>query len=109
MKLETLNKSSGDKGLVKRFGETCVVKCQKVLAQIKAARGAILVESKITLNIEDRLLRLALNEAEALAWQTVFPNLVFPALAAEKVQAVAAWNTHQQLVRNRTSGLAQAA
>jgi len=33
----------------------------------------------------------ALNEAEAAAWQTMFPHLVFPALATEKVQAAIAW------------------
>jgi hypothetical protein len=33
-----------------------------------------------------------------LAWQTEFPHLVFPALAAEKVHAVADWNRHQRSV-----------
>jgi hypothetical protein len=44
------------------------------------------------------MLRLALNEAEALAWQTLYPHLVFPDLAAEKVRGVAAWNSRQQLI-----------
>src|SRR5262245_53603254 len=44
----------------------------------------------------EHLLELALNEAEALAWQTEYPYLVFPTLAAEKVQAVAQWNARQE-------------
>ena len=46
------------------------------------------------------MVQLALNEAEALAHQTGFPFLVFPALAREKVEAVAAWNRHQWMVRH---------
>ena len=44
---------------------------------------------------DGRLLHLALNEAEALAWQTDFPYLVFPLLAAEKAQATLAWHKRQ--------------
>jgi hypothetical protein len=33
-----------------------------------------------------------------LVWQTEYPHLVFPALAAEKVHAVADWNRHQRSV-----------
>jgi hypothetical protein len=36
-----------------------------------------------------RLFRSALNEAEALAWETGFPHLVFPTLAMEKVRSLA--------------------
>lgn len=46
-----------------------------------------------------RVLRLALNEAEALAWQTEFPHLFFPALASEKANTALAWHERQQLVR----------
>jgi hypothetical protein len=45
------------------------------------------------------LLRLALNEAEALAWQTEFPHLFFPALAIEKANAAVAWHRRQRKVR----------
>jgi len=51
-----------------------------------------------------QLVHLALNEAEALAWQTAYPHLLFPALAMEKVQAVAAWQTRQQSVQRRHFG-----
>ena len=72
---------------------------QKVLGQIAAAKESILAESRQAFEAPERLLRLALNEAEALAWQTTYPHLLFPTLATEKVQALAAWNATQKLVR----------
>lgn len=81
------------------FGNACVASCQKILAQISRARAAIFAESRHALRAPERLLRLALNEAEAVAWQTAYPHLVFPTLATEKVQAVAAWNKTQQSMR----------
>lgn len=48
-----------------------------------------------------RLLRLALNEAEAIAWQTDYPHLFFPALAAEKVRAVSQWHQRQRALNAR--------
>ena len=50
---------------------------------------------------EPRLVRLALNEAEALAWQTGFPELVFPILAQEKADKVSSWHERQQSVRQK--------
>jgi hypothetical protein len=44
----------------------------------------------------ERLIRLALNEAEALAAQTGVPELVLPALAEEKVAALKKWAIRQQ-------------
>jgi len=44
------------------------------------------------------LLRLALTEAEALAWQTEYPHLVFPVLAAEKARATVRWQKRQRAV-----------
>jgi len=74
----------------------CLAACQKILARAKAA---IFAEWQSALATQERLLRLALNEAEALAWQTQYPHLVFPELATEKAQAVAAWSRRQQLLR----------
>lgn len=72
---------------------------RKVLGQIAAAKESIMAESRQAFEAPERLLRLALNEAEALAWQTTYPHLLFPTLATEKVQALAAWNATQKLVR----------
>lgn len=55
------------------------------------------------------LVRLALNEAEALALQTGFPHLVFPALAQEKVNAIAAWHQRQAALQRTEPTLAFAA
>jgi hypothetical protein len=55
---------------------------------------------------QGRMVELALNEAEALAHDTGFPLLVFPALAREKVEAVAAWNRRQRMVRRRVLSFA---
>jgi hypothetical protein len=52
---------------------------------------------------EPRLLRQALNEAEAIAWHTGFPQLVFPLLALEKARAVATWESRQRTMRQPTS------
>jgi len=43
-----------------------------------------------------RLIGLALNEAEALAMQTGVPELVLPMLAEEKVQSLRQWEARQE-------------
>jgi len=55
-----------------------------------------------------RVLRLALTEAEALAWQTEFPHLFFPALAAEKAEAALLWHRRQRALRQRHGEMALA-
>lgn len=87
----------------------CLASCRKILAQIARVRDALFEEARRALPEQVNLLRLALNEAEAAAWETMFPHLVFPELATEKVQAVAAWNTHQQAVRRFSAPYALAA
>ena len=83
--------------------------CRKILARVARARAAIFAESAEALQSQERLLRLALNEAEAVARQTMYPDLVFPTLAREKVQAVIAWHRHQQSVRRPNPVLVLAA
>src|SRR5256885_1280276 len=96
-KQTNVNRSNVDQ--VRAFGKACVASCQKVLAQITAAKEAIFAEWREALQSQEHLLRLALNEAEAVAWQTMYPHLVFPTLATEKIQAVIAWDARQQSVR----------
>ena len=91
------------------FATACLTSCQKMMAQMDKARKAIIAEFKTRFEAPEQLLRLAMNEAEALAWQTGFPHLVFPVLAAEKAQAVAAWGVHQQAVRRQDLALLHAA
>lgn len=77
------------------FRQACLASCQKILARIADAKEAIFNEAFAALKTNERLLRLALNEAEAAARQTMYPHLVFPVLATEKVQAVIAWDKKQ--------------
>lgn len=83
---------------ISRFSNSC----QKVLAQIQKARAAILTQFRGLIADHEQALRLALNEAEALAWETPFPQLVFPDLAEEKARAVEAWSLHQRRVQEQT-------
>ena len=87
---------------INQFASRCLATCQKLLAQIKRAKEAILEEYRDSVQANEQLLRLALNEAEAIAWNTDYPHLFFPALAQEKAQAVASWNNHQREVRHST-------
>lgn len=88
---------------VKQVAKACLATCQKLAAGIEQAKGRLLAEFRDTGQMHEKLFRLALGEAEALAWQTDYPQLVFPTLAREKVQAVAAWQARQQsLNRNRS-------
>jgi hypothetical protein len=66
---------------------------------LNRAKTALLNEYAELAGEHGRLLRLALNEAEALAWQTAHPHLFFPALAAEKAQATVAWHERQRALR----------
>jgi hypothetical protein len=90
-------KTNIENGTRRSFVQTCLGSCRKVLAQINKTKEAIADEFRGRL--DERLLHLALNEAEALAWQTGYPGLLFPALATEKAQGVAQWNQHQKAVR----------
>jgi hypothetical protein len=88
------------------FRNKCRAYCRKIKTQIAGVKETIFTESNRALSAPERLVRLALNEAEAAAWQTGYPHLFFPALAAEKVQAVASWNAHQRRLTGRTRSLA---
>src|SRR5262245_13282053 len=87
----------------------CLAACRKLFAQIERTKEAIVADFRDALKDQEHLLHLALNEAEALAWQTGFPELVFPTLATEKVEAVAAWHARQQSMWRTNSTLAFAA
>jgi hypothetical protein len=97
--MKLVNESKVNGGAGSAFRKVCVASCQKVLAQIKNAKAEIFREARVSLQAREHLLELALNEAEALAMQTLYPHLVFPTLATEKVQTVVAWERHQKLVR----------
>src|SRR2546425_12841222 len=76
---------------------------RNTLEAIAKVRALVEHEFWILLQRQPRLLRQALNEAEAIAWQTGFPHLVFPSLALEKASAVATWESRQRTMRRATS------
>jgi thiamine pyrophosphokinase len=63
---------------------------------LEAVKHEIFAEYEEALGDNFQLLRLVLNEADALARQTGFPHLVFPVLATEKAQDAARWQLRQQ-------------
>ena len=83
-------------GATQRVGKACLSSCRKLVAQMKRAKDAVRAEFNGTLRAQEHLLQLALNEAEALAWQSGYPQLVFADLAMEKAQEVAAWQSKQR-------------
>ncbi len=86
---------------IKTAANVCIESCQRLAAQIEQLKGNFLAELQGTLEVPEKLFQLALNEAEAVAWQTGYPQLVFPALALEKVQAAAGWNARQKFLRQK--------
>ena len=89
----------GTDHLVEPLVRTCATSCAKLISKLQNTKKALLAEFSQGRSQQDRMLQLALNEAEALAHETGFPFLVFPMLAREKVEAVAAWTQHQGEVR----------
>ncbi len=86
--------------LVRPFVSACAASCKKLLGKIENVKRGLAQEFHQTFYSRGSMVRLALNEAEALAHETGFPLLVFPALAREKVEAVAAWNRRQWIVQH---------
>ena len=81
------------------LARTWVSANQTVRRALSRSKEAVLNEYAHRVEEHARLLRLALNEAEALAWQTDFPHLFFHALAAEKAETAVSWHQRQRAVR----------
>ena len=73
--------------------------CRELLRQMEEVQGSLWRDFGRTLEAQRHLLHLALNEAEALAWQTPFPDLLFPVLAEEKATALKHWAARQRVVQ----------
>ena len=76
--------------------------CRKIMTQIAKSKNAVLTQFRGLVAEHERLLLLALGEAEALAWQTRWPQLVFPDLAEEKARNVVRWVATQRRVGSGT-------
>jgi hypothetical protein len=76
-------------GSVKIAPDSWIASGQRLIVGIEQAKRELAAEHKFEL--PERLFRVALNEAEALAWETEYSQLVFPTLAEEKIEAMSAW------------------
>ena len=74
--------------------------CRKIVDRIERAKAEVISQFRDELGIQERLLHLAVNEAEALAWETGLPHLFFPTLALQKVDALASWSTRQRSLQS---------
>jgi len=87
-------KRGTEKNIVETVSDICLASGRKLVAGIDRVKRNLAAEFQNTLELPERLLRVALNEAEALAWETGYPQLVFPTLATEKIEAISAWYDH---------------
>jgi hypothetical protein len=104
-----INQNLDVQSSTQNFKTACLSFCQRMLQQIENVRNSIIAEYSALVGGQEHLLRLTLNEAEALAWETDFPQLVFPALATEKVAALAEWQRRQRTLKWDGEELALAA
>src|SRR5437667_11399416 len=103
------NEKISNKPQSQNLAAVCLASCHKLIAELQKTKAAIAAEFREAFGAPEPLLHLALNEAEALAWQTDYPYLVFPALATEKAAAVANWQARQRSIWGDRSTYAFAA
>ncbi len=84
---------------LRRFQALCDRCYQAVLRRLASVRANIEREFSRKMAGYDRLLKAAITEAEALAWQTPYPHLFFPELAQEKAAAAHQWVTRQRALQ----------
>jgi hypothetical protein len=94
------NQNRSDDAL-QNFTQACRASYHKWAAHIDQAKDRLMAEFADAFEAKDTLLNHALNQADALAWQTAYPHLVFPVLAVERVEAAARWHQRQQFVQQR--------
>jgi hypothetical protein len=83
-----------EKSVVKIVPDKWIASGRKLIVGIERAKQNLIAEFRNKLELPERLFQVALNEAEALAWETEYPQLVFPTLAVEKIKAISAWYGH---------------
>jgi len=94
-----MKRMNNDTKFSKSIIEACTESCQKMVDLFNATRTAITDQFRDLAANDRHTLQLVLNEAEALAWQTEYPELVFPDLAEEKARGFMQWMAHQRDVR----------
>jgi hypothetical protein len=81
-----------------RFPVASLRECRELSRQLYQVKQAVVREFGTAISGQSDLLNSALNEAEALAWQTEYPHLLFPVLAEEKAAGVTRWAARQRSV-----------
>jgi len=89
-----------NKNIVKIAPDAWVASGRKLIVGIERVRQNLAARFARQSEIPQRLFRSALNEAESLAWETEYPQLVFPTLAEEKIAAISSWYDHGGTLRS---------
>jgi hypothetical protein len=97
------------KGPERNFSGRPTRVCRELSRQVEEIKRAMVREFGTAISGQGQLLNSALNEAEALAWQTPYPHLVFPVLAEEKATAVTRWAARQRSVKRASRQISLAA
>ena len=69
MSIERSNKQD----LKQTVGDFCLTACKRILSQVQQIKDGIKAEFIKRFGVDEHLIRLALNEAEAQAWETGYP------------------------------------
>jgi hypothetical protein len=89
------NKIKDNESDTKLFRAAGTAVHQKIVRFLDSVKRRVFGEYRAALGFNESLLRLAISEAEAIAWQTGYPHLVFPQLAVEKAQDAVRWQFRQ--------------
>lgn len=79
-----------------------------LIVQMTNIKNGLVREFGTAIGGHNALLRSALNEAEALAYQTAYPHLLFPLLAEEKASQINHWAARQRRVQRASREFALA-
>jgi len=82
------------RNVMKIVPEAWIESGKKLILGIDQVKRNLVAQSQENLGLPQRLFQVALNEAETLAWETEYPQLIFPTLAEEKIKAISAWYGH---------------
>jgi hypothetical protein len=105
--MNTINKLTSDNQPVQprsfgRLRATCARCYQGALRRLSTVKVKVEHEFGQDMGGYEPLLKAAINEAEAVAWQTPYPHLFFPVLAEEKAAEARQWAGHQRAIREHT-------
>jgi hypothetical protein len=104
---EAKSKAQRRESRAKTATAACLKSCRSLLRQIQSIKESVMREFDNRRADQEQMLRFALNEAEALAWQTPYPHLLFPVLAYEKAESARQWAERQRIVREATLAFAE--